>query len=36
MSEAEILDDFPYLKKEDIQAAVLYAAHLGRAALSEA
>lgn len=26
MSETEILEDFPYLEKEDIQAALLFAA----------
>jgi uncharacterized protein (DUF433 family) len=36
MSEAEILSDFPYLKKEDIQAAIVYAAHASKAALGEA
>lgn len=36
MSEAEILEDFPYLKKEDVQAAIVYAAQAGKAALDEA
>ena len=36
MSEAEILNDFPYLKKEDIQAAIAYAAHVSKASLNDA
>ena len=28
MSEKEILEDYPYLEKEDIQACLLYASHI--------
>ena len=35
MSEAEILEDFPYLKKEDIQAAIAYVSNVSKAAMGE-
>ena len=35
MSEAEILQDFPYLKKENIQAAIVSVSHVGEAAMGE-
>jgi uncharacterized protein (DUF433 family) len=35
MSVAEVLDDFPYLTPEDIQACLAYAAADGRGDLSE-
>ncbi|GAB2784549.1 hypothetical protein GCM10027275_31000 [Rhabdobacter roseus] len=31
MTHAEILEDYPYLEKEDIQACLLYAAHMADA-----
>jgi uncharacterized protein (DUF433 family) len=31
MTEAEILADYPYLEKEDIQACLLYASHIADA-----
>lgn len=34
MSTAEILEDFPYLEKEDILASLSYAAHRDKIELS--
>lgn len=31
MTQAAILEDYPYLEKEDIQACLLYAAHMADA-----
>ena len=31
MTNQEILDDYPYLEEADIQAALLYAAHIANA-----
>ena len=35
MSEAAVLEDFPYLKTEDTQAAIAYVSHVSKAAMGE-